>query len=389
MAFTGVDFFGLDSLLTEDERLVQSTTRRFVDNRILPTVDRHFDQHTFPAEWVKEMGQLGLLGHFIPEEYGGGGGSYFSYGLVCQELERGDSGIRSFCSVQSSLVMFPIFHFGSEEQKKKWLPQLASGDAIGCFGLTEPDFGSNPSGMRTRAKRSGDSYVLNGTKRWITNADVADICIVWAKGENDEIGAYLVEKGAAGLTQKEIKNKFSLRASHTGELIFEDCAIPLANKLPNSDGLKSALKCLNSARFGIVWGALGAAMACYTCALEYAQSRKQFSRPIAGYQLVQAKLVDMLTEITKGQLLAYHLGRAMDQGTAKHTQVSMGKMNNVSTALHIARVARDILGANGITTEYPVIRHMLNLESVNTYEGTEDIHRLILGLAITGLNAFE
>lgn len=389
MASNSTDFFKLSELYSEEEKLVADSTRKFVDSRILPSIDRHFEQHSFPPELVKELGAMGLLGQFLPEKYGCSGGSYFTYGISCLELERGDSGVRSFCSVQSSLVMFPIFKFGDEQQRQSFLPRLASGDMIGCFGLTEPDFGSNPNGMRTRAKSDGENIILNGTKRWITNADIADICVVWAKDESDKIGAYLVPKGTPGLTQIEIKNKFSLRASHTGELILENCIIPKSNKLPNTEGIKSALACLNSARFGIVWGSLGAAIACYESALAFAKDRVQFSRPIGGYQLVQAKLVEMITEITKGQLLAYHLGRQMEAGTAHHTQVSMGKMNNVSNALKIARMARDILGANGITTEYPVIRHMLNLESVNTYEGTEDIHRLILGQAITGLSAFE
>lgn len=291
--------------------------------------------------------------------------------------------------MQSSLVMFPIWKFGDEEQRMKWLPRLAAGEAIGCFGLTEPDFGSNPGGMLTRAKRDGDAYVLNGTKRWITNADIADVCIVWAKDDDDQIGAFLVEKGTPGLEQVEIKRKYSLRASHTGELVMEDCRIPVANRLPDAVGLKAALMCLNSARYGIIWGALGAAMACYDVALSYAKDRVQFSRPIAGYQMIQEQLVKMLTEISKGQLLALHIGRLQDAGTGRHVHVSMGKMNNVRMAIEIARSARELLGANGITSEYPIIRHMLNLESVLTYEGTENMHKLIIGKDITGLAAFE
>lgn len=389
MAFQEVDFLNISSLLSEDERILREATRKFVDEKVISIVDKHFEEDTFPMEWVKDLGNQGYLGSFIPEQYGGSGTSYVSYGLICQELERGDSGLRSFCSVQTSLVMFPIWQYGSEEQKQKWLPLLAKGEAIGCFGLTEPDHGSNPSGMLTTAKKVGDSYILNGTKRWITNANIADICVVWAKDENGEVGGYLVEKGSSGLNQVEMKHKFSLRASHTGELVMEDCKIPLANKLPNTKGIGGPLKCLDSARFGIIWGAIGAAMACYDCALSYAKDRVQFSKPIAGYQLVQSKLVWMLTEITKSQLIAYQIGRLRDSEKGEFTHVSMGKMNNVSSALEIARVARDILGANGITTEYPIIRHMLNLESVNTYEGTEDIHRLIIGREITGISAFD
>ena len=384
-----MDILNINSLLSEDERILKVSTRKFVDEKILPNIAAHFDEGTFPNELPELLGKNGFLGSFLPEEYGGQASTYAEYGIICQELERGDSGVRSFCSVQSSLVIFPIWKFGSEEQKKKWLPLLASGEKIGCFGLTEPDFGSNPAGMITKAKKDGDSYILNGAKRWITNANIADICVVWAKEENGEVAGFLVEKGTPGLKQIEIERKFSLRASHTGELIFEDCKIPASNKLPLAKGLKGPLLCLDSARFGIIWGALGAAGACYDCAVDYAKERVQFSKPIAAYQLVQSKLVWMLTEITKGQLLALQIARQRDQGLGKFPQVSMGKMNNVSIALQIARTARDILGASGITTEYPVIRHMLNLESVNTYEGTEDIHRLIIGKEITGIAAFE
>ena len=384
-----MDILNTNSLLTEEERILKDSTRKFVDEKILPNIAKHFDDGTFPDDLPEQLGKNGFLGSYIPEEYGGMGSTYSEYGVICQELERGDSGVRSFCSVQSSLVIFPIWKYGSEEQKKKWLPLLTSGKKIGCFGLTEPDFGSNPAGMTTRAKKEGNSYILNGSKRWITNADIADICVVWAKDESGEVAGFLVEKGTPGLSQIAIERKFSLRASHTGELIFEDCKIPLENKLPNAKGLKGPLLCLDSARFGIIWGAVGAAIACYDCALDYAKERVQFSKPIAGYQLVQSKLVWMLTEITKAQLLAIQIGRQRDLGLGKFVQVSMGKMNNVSVALEISRVARDILGANGVTTEYPVIRHMLNLESVNTYEGTEDIHKLIIGKEITGLAAFD
>ena len=389
MAVKRPDLLMLEDLLSDEERVLVQSTRKFVDDRIMPIIGEHFEAGTFPTGLVQELGSMGLLGSFLPEEYGGSGGSYTMYGLACRELERGDSGIRSFCSVQSSLVMFPIWKFGSEEQKKKWLPLLAAGKAIGCFGLTEPDFGSNPSGMKTRAQKDSKSYRLNGTKRWITNADIADVCVVWAKDEHGEIGGYLVEKGCKGLTQKEIKHKLSLCASHTGELIMEDCEIPLENKLPQAAGLKAGLACLDSARFGIIWGALGAAEHCYEIALDYAKERVQFSKPIAAYQLVQSKLVYMLNEITKGQMIAYRIGRLRDEGKNKFTHASLGKMNNVRIALDIARTARDVLGASGITTEYPVMRHMNNLESVITYEGTEDIHRLILGREITGHAAFE
>lgn len=383
------DFLNIDALLTDEEKLARDSTAKFVSSKVAPCIDKHFEEHTAPDELVAEIGKQGLLGIFVPEKYGGSGANAITYGLVCQELEKGDSGIRSFCSVQSSLVMYPIWKFGSEEQRMKWLPKLATAEAIGCFGLTEPDFGSNPSGMKTKAIKDGDSYILSGTKRWITNADIADVCVVWAKDESGEIGAFLVDGGAEGLSQNEMKRKFSLRASHTGELIMEKVKIPLENRLPNASGLKSALQCLDSARYGIIWGVLGAAISCYETAVSYSKERVQFSKPIAGYQLVQAKLVNMLTEITKGQLLAHRIGTLRDQGKNHHTHTSMGKMNNVKIAIESARVARDILGANGITTEYPIIRHMLNLESVITYEGTEDIHRLILGKEITDIPAFD
>lgn len=389
MGYKGLDFLDIDSQLTEEERLVRDSTRALVNSEVLPDIEEHFEAQTFPQDLPGKLAEMNLLGPFVPEEYGGAGCSYVQYGLICQELERGDSGVRSFASVQSSLVMFPIWKFGSEAQKKQWLPKLAKAEALGCFGLTEPDYGSNPSGMLTRARRDGDSIVLNGTKRWITNADVADLCVVWAKDDDGIVRGYLVEGGTPGLIQRPIHRKFSLRASNTGELIMEDCRIPASNQLPESKGLKSPLLCLDSARYGISWGAMGAAMACYETALSYAKDRVQFSRPIAGYQLVQAKLVEMLTEITKGQLLSLQVGRLRDQGRGRHQHVSMAKMNNVRVAIDTARVARDILGANGITTEYPIIRHMLNLESVITYEGTEDIHKLILGRDITGLAAFE
>lgn len=392
MTYSGVDYYRLEELLTEEEQMVRDVARRFVEDEFLPRVQRCFREGSFPLDLVPRLGQLGFLGMTLPAQYGCAGMNNIAYGLVSQELERGDSGLRSFASVQSSLVMYPIYAFGSEEQKSFWLPRLAKAEAIGCFGLTEPDFGSNPAGLRTRAKKSAGGYVLNGTKRWITNGSIADVAVVWAKLEEDgrdTIRGFLVEKERNGFVRREIEGKFSFRASVTSELIFEDCWIPQENLLPGAAGLKSALMCLTQARYGIAWGATGAAIACYECALEYAKNRVMFSRPIAGYQLVQAKLVWMLTEITKAQLLSFRLGKLKDEGRMRPEHVSMAKMNNVATALQIARLARDILGANGITDDYPVIRHLLNLETVNTYEGTEDIHRLTIGRDITGLSAFE
>ncbi len=394
MASDPSDFYALSDLLSPEERQVQETIRRFVDDEYLPLAREHFAAGTFPTELLPRLAGLGCFGPTIPLEYGGAGLNSVCYGLMAQELERGDSGLRSAASVQSSLVMYPILTFGSEDQKRHWLPRMARGEAIGCFGLTEPDFGSNPGGMITRARRERDGFVLNGTKRWITNGSIADVAVVWAKLEDESTGqdvirGFLVEKERDGLERPLMHGKWSLRASITSELILEDCWIPEENLLPKSGGLKSPLLCLTQARYGISWGALGAARACYECALDYARSRVVFSRPIGGYQLVQAKLVDMMAEITKGQLLSWRLGRLKDEGTMRHEQVSLAKMNNVSQALAIARKARDILGANGITDDYPIMRHMMNLETVNTYEGTEDIHRLTLGRDLTGLNAFE
>ena len=385
--FQGVDFFMLDDLLSDEEKLVRNTVREFVEERILPIIEKHNRAGTFPKELVSEMAELGLFGATLPETYGCAGLNNVAYGLMTQELERGDSSIRSFASVQSSLVMYPIYAFGSETQKNHWLPRLASGKAIGCFGLTEPDFGSNPGGMITRAVPKDGGYLLNGAKMWITNGTIADIAVVWAKLES-EIKGFLVEKGTKGFTAPEMTGKHSLRASVTSELVFQDCWIPQSNLLPGSGGLKSPLMCLSQARYGIAWGAIGAAMACYDAALSYSKSRIQFDRPIASFQLVQAKLADMLTEITKGQLLCLQLGRLKDQKKDRFAQVSLAKRNNVHQALEIARMARDILGANGILDEYPVMRHMANLESVKTYEGTHDIHTLILGQEITGIPAF-
>ncbi len=385
--FRGVDFYQIDDLLSQEEKMVRETVRAFVTDKIVPIMDRHFEDATFPTQLIPEMAELGLFGANLPEEYGCAGMNNVAYGLIMQEIERGDSGIRSFVSVQGALVMYPIYQFGSEEQKGYWLPRLARGEKIGCFGLTEPDHGSDPGGMITRATKRGDCWVLNGTKSWITNGSIADVAVVWAKVDG-EVRGFLVEKGTSGFAAPEIRHKMSLRASVTSQLIFEDCAIPQRNALPRGAGLKSPLQCLNQARYGIAWGGLGAAMACYHAALEYARTRVQFGRPIASFQMVQEKLVYMLTEITKGQLLALQLGRLKDAGKMHHTQTSLAKRNNVAIALEIARLAREILGANGISLEFPVIRHMCNLESVKTYEGTHDIQTLILGQAITGLNAF-
>jgi len=386
------DYYQIEEMLSEEERMVRDVARRFVDEEFLPCVQKSFREGSFPMELVPRLGQLGFLGITLPTQYGCAGMNSVAYGLVSQELERGDSGLRSFASVQSSLVMYPIYTFGSEAQKSFWLPRMARAEAIGCFGLTEPDFGSNPGGMITRAKRDKGGFVLNGTKRWITNGSVSDVAVVWAKLEEngkDTIRGFLVEKERQGFSRPDIEGKFSMRASITSELIFEDCWIPEENILPGSGGLKSPLMCLTQARYGISWGTIGAAIACYESAVDYAKNRIMFSKPIGGYQLVQAKLVWMITEITKAQLLSLRLGRLKDSGKMRPEHVSMAKMNNVSIALHISRLARDILGANGITDDYPIIRHMLNLETVNTYEGTEDIHRLTIGRDITGLNAFE
>ncbi len=382
-----VDFAGVEALLQPEERMVYDTVHAFVKDQVKPNIAADFEAGVFPFHLVSEMGKLGFLGPTL-KNYGGAGLSNVAYGLINQELERGDSGLRSFASVQSSLVIYPINAFGSEEQKSRFLPKLIQGKSIGCFGLTEPDFGSNPGGMRTRAVKSGDRWVLNGSKMWITNGSIADVAVVWA-ATDEGIRGFLVEKGMKGFSAPEIKHKMSLRASVTSELIFEDVEVPDENRLPGALGLKFPLMCLTQARYSIGWGALGAAMDCYEVAVEYAKSRIQFNVPISRFQLVQAKLAKMLTEITKGQLLALQIGRLKDGGNAKHYQISMLKMNNVRAALDIAREARDILGANGISLEYPVFRHMCNLESVKTYEGTEDIHRLILGQYITGISAFE
>ena len=385
--FQGVDYFAGDALLSEEEVLVRNTVREFVDDRVLPLIERHNRAGTFPMELVTAMAELGMFGATLPAAYGCAGMNNVAYGLVMQELERGDSGIRSFASVQSALVMYPIFVYGSEEQKTRWLPLLAQGKSIGCFGLTEPDFGSNPGGMITRAERKGDGFLLNGAKMWITNGTIADVAVVWAKLDGIVRG-FLVEKGTPGFTAPEMKGKHSLRASVTSELILQDVLIPASGILPNGEGLRLPLSCLSQARYGIAWGAIGAAMACYDSALTYAKSRIQFERPIASFQLTQEKLVYMLGEITKAQLLCLQLGRLKDAGKVRFQQISLAKRNNVYHALEIARLARTILGANGILDEYPVMRHAANLESVLTYEGTHEMHTLIVGEDITGIPAY-
>ncbi|HEV8676112.1 MAG TPA: acyl-CoA dehydrogenase family protein [Methylomirabilota bacterium] len=386
--FRGVDYYAIEELLSEEERMVRDAVRDWVEAEFLPVVAEHHRAETFPLELAPKLGELGVFGATL-KGYGGAGLNHVAYGLIMQELERGDSGLRSFASVQSGLVMYPIHRYGSEAQKERWLPALQRGSAIGCFGLTEPDHGSDPGSMKTRALRRGDQYVLNGTKLWITNGSVADVAVVWAKGDDGEIGGYLVERGTSGYSTLDIHGKFSMRASITSELSFQDCRIPLDNKLPGASGIKGPLACLTQARYGIAWGAVGAAMACYDWALQYAQSRIQFAKPIASFQLVQRKLVWMVTEITKAQLLCLQLGRLKDAGDMRPQQVSMAKMNNVWMALETARMARDILGAAGIVDEHPVIRHLLNLETVFTYEGTHDIHTLIIGRDITGFDAFS
>jgi len=388
--FKGVDFIEFDSLLSQDELLVRDTTRKFIEENVIPIIELCNREGRFPRELVKPMGELGYFGANL-KGYGCAGMSNVEYGLLTQELERGDSGLRSFVSVQSALVMYPIYAFGSEEQKKKWLPALAKGEKIGCFGLTEPDFGSNPSGMRTRAKKAADGYILNGEKMWITSGSIANIAIVWAKveDENNKVRGFIVETDRPGFKADDVHGKWSLRASVTSGLSLQDVTVPASSLLPESGGLKSPLMCLNQARYGIGWGAIGAAMSCYDTALQYAGFRKQFrDQPIASHQLIQEKLVWMVTEITKAQLLALQVGRLKDTGKVQHQHISMLKKNNVWMALECARLARDILGANGIADDYPIMRHLMNLESVKTYEGTHDIHTLIIGSNITGIDAF-
>ena len=388
--FQNFDFLNLDAGFSEDELLVRRTARDFVEDNIIPIIEDCFREGRFPRELVPLMGELGFFGANL-EGYGCAGMSNVEYGLVTQELERGDSGLRSFVSVQSALVMYPIYTFGSEEQKNTWLPALASGEKLGCFGLTEPGFGSNPGGMTTTARKSGDEYSLNGEKMWITSGSIADVAIIWAKVEDEDntVRGFLVETDRAGFSAKDVHGKWSLRASVTSGLSMQDVHIPVANLLPKTGGLKSPLMCLNQARYGISWGAIGAAMSCYDTALQYAKARKQFhGQPIAGHQLIQEKLVWMASEISKAQLLSLHVGRLKDGGKVGHQHISMAKRNNVWMALKAARMARDILGANGITEDYPIMRHMMNLESVKTYEGTHDIHALILGQHLTGIAAY-
>jgi glutaryl-CoA dehydrogenase len=387
--FEGVDFLQIDDLLTEEHLLIRSSMRDFVKKEISPYIEDWAQKAHFPSEIVKKFGDVGAFGPQIPVEYGGGGLDYISYGLIMQEIERGDSGMRSTASVQGSLVMHPIYKFGSEEQRRKYLPKLASGEMLGCFGLTEPDHGSNPSGMVTNFKDMGDHYLLNGAKMWISNSPEADIAVVWAKNEAGRIHGLIVERGMEGFSTPTTHNKWSLRASCTGELVFDNVKVPKENLLPNKSGLGAPLMCLDSARFGIAWGAIGAAMDCYESARKYAMERIQFDKPIASFQLVQKKLAEMLTEITKAQLLAWKVGKMMNEGKAKTVHISMAKRNNVDMALTIARESRQIHGGMGITGEYPIMRHMMNLESVITYEGTHDIHLLILGNEITGIQAFK
>jgi len=386
-AFEGVDFYQIEDSLSEEERLVQQSIRDFVSDKVVPIIDEHFEAGTFPTDLVPQLGELGVLGANL-EGYGCAGLNNVAYGLIMQELERGDSGVRSFVSVQGALVMYPIYTFGSEAQKEKYLPKLATGEFVGCFGLTEPDFGSDPGGMITTATKDGDSYILNGNKMWITNGCVADVAVVWAKLDG-VVRGFIVEKGTPGFSTTTQRHKFSLRASVTSELHFEDCRIPADHLMPATGGLKSPLMCLTQARYGIAWGALGCAMARFDCAQKYSLSRIQFGKPIASFQLVQAKLAEMFSEITKGQLLVHQLGRLKDSGKMIPQHVSMAKRNNCYQALEIARTARDMLGANGVTHEYCVGRHMLNMESVKTYEGTHDIHTLILGQQVTGIAAYE
>ena len=383
------DYFNVDDLLTEEHKLIRQTMRDFVKREISPNIEQWAQDAHFPSEIVKKFAEVGAFGPTIPEAYGGGGLDYIAYGIIMQEIERGDSGMRSTASVQGSLVMYPIYQYGSEEQRQKYLPKLASGEMLGCFGLTEPDFGSNPGGMLTNIKDMGDYYLLNGAKTWISNSPESDIAVVWAKNEEGRIKGLIVERGMEGFTTPEIHNKWSLRASTTGELVFEDVKIPKENILPNIEGLKGPLGCLDSARYGIAWGAVGAAIDCYESARTYALQRIQFDKPIASFQLVQKKLAEMLTEITKAQLMTWRLGTLKNEGKATTQQISMAKRNSVDMALHVAREARQIHGGMGITGEYPIMRHMMNLESVITYEGTHDIHLLITGADITGIQAFK
>src|ERR1700760_1419969 len=387
--FQSPDYYQLDDLLTEEHKLIRESVRSYVKKEISPIIEEYAQKAEFPTHIVKQLGELGCFGPTIPEQYGGGGLDYISYGLMMQELERGDSGVRSTASVQGSLVMFPIYEYGSEEQRKKYLPKLASGEWLRCFGLTEPNHGSDPGGMLTNIKDAGDHYVLNGSKMWIRNAPFSEVAVVWAKDDQGVIRGVIVERGMEGFSTPTTHGKWSLRASATGELVFDNVKVPKENLLPNVQGLKGPLGCLNQARYGIAWGALGAAMDCYDTAVRYSKERRQFGRPIAGFQLQQKKLAEMITEITKAQLLVWRLGTLKNENRATPAQISMSKRNSVETAINIAREARQILGGMGITGEYPIMRHMMNLESVITYEGTHDIHLLITGMDVTGIEAFK
>ena len=387
--FQAPDYYNLDDLLTEEHKLVRDAARDWVKRDVSPIIEEYAQKAEFPTQIINGLAEIGAFGPYIPEEYGGAGLDQISYGLIMQEIERGDSGVRSTASVQSSLVMYPIFKYGTEEQRKKYLPKLASGEWMGCFGLTEPNHGSNPGGMETKFKDMGDHYLLNGAKMWISNAPFAQIAVVWAKNEEGRIHGLIVERGMKGFSTPETHNKWSLRASATGELIFDNVKVPKENLLPNKSGLGAPLGCLDSARFGIAWGAIGAAMDCYDTALRYCKERKQFGKPIGQFQLQQKKLAEMITEITKAQLLAWRLGDLRNEGKATSAQISMAKRNNVNMAINIAREARQMLGGMGISGEYSIMRHMMNLESVITYEGTHDIHLLITGFDVTGLNAFK
>ena len=389
MEYIGPDFYNISDLLTEEELLIQKTAHDFVNNEFKPVINEHYEKGTFPIEIAKKLGELGFMGSSLPEESGGAGVSGVAYGLILHELEKGDSGLRSFASVQGALVMYPIHSYGSDEQKKKWLPGLGSGELIGCFGLTESNFGSNPGGMVTTAKKDGDDWIINGSKMWITNGSLADVALVWAKDESGIIRGFLLEKGMKGFTSNNIHGKLSLRASVTSELSMVDVRVPDHSRLPNIEGLKGPLSCLTQARYGIAWGMVGAAIDCYETALDYSLERKQFSKPIAGYQLTQAKFAEMLTQITMAQLTVYQLGRLKDQGKMRFDQVSLAKRNNCYMARNIARTCREILGGNGIIEDYSPIRHMANIETVFTYEGTHEMHTLILGQAITGIAAFD
>ena len=389
MKLSCLDFLGINEHFSEEEIMVQNMAHEFISKEVMPIIEENYKKGTFPNELIEKISDQGFLGCNLPTDYGCGGMSSTAYGLICQELERADSGVRSFVSVQGSLVMYPIFKYGSEEQRKKWLPKMAKGEIIGCFGLTEPNFGSNPSGMITKAKKVDGGYILNGSKMWITNGTIADVAVIWAKDEKDVVRGFLVEKDFKGFSAPLMKGKWSLRASITSELVLEDVFVPEENLLPNIKGLKGPLGCLNQARYGIGWGAIGAAMNLYEVALKYSKDREQFGKPIASFQLIQEKLVWMFNEITKGQLIAMQVGRNKDNESLKHSQVSLIKRNNVWVARECAKLAREILGANGITSDYPIMRHMMNIESVYTYEGTHEMHTLILGHEITGIQAFK